>query len=188
MSFLHTVDILALFQERLASLTLAAGESCLPRLGAGTAQAQPAERLFQRVGAFGANRLVAAMQAVFAAEQRVCFIVPGGDKHTGTRDPVMLRSVRRTSLALLIADKAFDKDKTAALIGGPANVGILELKDRVIDDLVTTPFTRADFAIEPGDGEPLIIAESDKQAGNLGRECWLQWLGVYAGESRSAIP
>lgn len=178
MSFLHTNDAIALLKERLESLTLQSGES----------QANPADRLFQRVGAFGANRLVAAMKAVFASEQRVCFIVPGGDRYTGARDAVMLRSVRSTRIALLIADQAFDKDKTAALIGGTSNIGILEMKDRVIDDLVTTKFARADFVIEPAEGEPLVIADSEKQAGNLGRECWLQWLGCYAGEARVAVP
>ena len=180
MPFLHTTDAIALLQERLESLELTSDES----------QAAPSagKKLFQRVGAFGANRLGEAMRSVFASEQRVCFIVPGGDKHSGARDSLMLRSVRRTSLALLIADKSFDKDKTAALIGGAQNIGILELKDRVIDSLVTTKFTRADFVLEPGDGEPLVIGDAEKQAGNLGRECWLQWLGCYAGESRCAIP
>lgn len=178
MSFLHTNDVIALLQERLESLTLSADES----------QAGSEEKLFQRVGAFGANRLAAAMKATFASEQRVCFIVPGGDKHAGSRDAVMLRSVRSTRVALLIADKAFDPDKTAALIGGLANIGILEMKDRVIDDLVSTKFTRADFVIEPAEGEPMVISDSEKQAGNLGRECWLQWLGCYAGEARQAVP
>ncbi|MBM3852449.1 MAG: hypothetical protein FJ399_04755 [Verrucomicrobia bacterium] len=178
MAFLHTNDAIALLLERLASLTLPSDES----------QANPAEKLFQRVGAFGANRLVSAMRAVFASEQRVCFIVPGGDTYSGARDALMLRSVRRTRLALLIADQAFDKDKTAALVGGPGNLGILAMKDRVIDDLVTAKFSREDFAIEPAEGEPLVIAEADQKSGNLGRECWLQWLACYAGESRCAIP
>lgn len=178
MAFLHTNDVIELLQERLASLTLKTTES----------QANPGDKLFQRVGAFGANRLVAAMKAVFASEQRVCFIVPGGDRYGGNRDAVMLRSVRSTRIALLIADKAFDAGKTDALTGGPANIGILAMKDRVIDDLVTNKFSLADFVVEPSEGEPLVISDTDKQSGNLGRECWLQWLGCYAGEARIGVP
>lgn len=176
MSFVRTGDLIATLQARLAALALEPGNP------------GNADRLFQRVGAFGANRLSQAMKATFAAEQRVCFIVPGGDKHATTRDRLALRSVRTTALALLIADRAFDSNRDDALVGGPQNLGILELKDRVIDDLFDSPFTAGDLAFAPGDGEPLIIEGQDKAAGNLGRECYLLWLHAYAGERRVSIP
>lgn len=176
MSYKATVDVIEALQSRLASLRLE------------PENAGNQDKLFQRVAAYGANRLAAAMKAVFASEQRVCFIVPGGDKYSGVRDRNVLFSQRSTRLALLIADRAFDQDKNAALIGGPGALGILAMKDRVIADLTTNAFAGPDLAFEPAEGESLMIENSDKAAGNLGRECWLQWLGVYAGSARIAIP
>lgn len=173
--FVRTTDLVAKLQARLESLPL-------------HEDTDSSERLFQRVGPFGANRLVAALKAVFATEQRVCFIVPGGDDHSSTRGSTMLRSVRTTKLALLIADRALDTDKTAALIGGADAVGILTLKDRVIEDLFAHPFTDGDLAFAPTTGEPLVITDADKPAGNLGRECWVQWFSAYAGEAMASIP
>lgn len=176
MAYRTTVEVIEALQTRLASLRL------------DPANAGNQEKFFQRVAAFGANRLAEAMKAVFASEQRVCFIVPGGDKYSGTRDRNVLFSQRSTRLALLIADRAMDIEKNAALIGGPAALGILAMKDRVITDITTNAFTGPDLAFEPAEGEPLMIDNADKAAGNLGRECWMQWLGVYAGSARIAIP
>lgn len=175
MPFTHTNDLIEALMERLKSLKLDA------------ANAPAGEALFQRVGAFGANRLVEAMKSVFAAEQRVCFIVPGGDGHSNQRDRNLLFSQRNTRIALLIADRSMDADKTAALVGGRNNLGILTMKDRVIDDLMANPFNALDMAFEPGDGEPLLITDQEKSANNVGRECWLQWLGAYAGSARIAL-
>jgi hypothetical protein len=173
MAFVRTTKLIALFEERLKSLKIEGS----------------AEPLFQRVGVFGANQLVAAMRATFASENRVCFIVPGGDTHANSQpDVLMVHSKRNTRIALLIADKAFDQKSTAALIGGPDNVGILELKDQLIENLTTVPMTLADVAFVPSEGEPMLIEPEHKNAGTAGRECWLQWFTTYAGSEVISIP
>ena len=176
MAFVYTTTLVERLRTRLESLKLEP-----------TAQNNQ-EKLIQRVGAFGANRMAAAMKATFASEQRVVFIVPGGDNHANTRERLMLRSVRTTSFALLIADQAHDAKHEAALLGGANALGILTMKDRIIDNLFDEPFTEADLVFAPGDGEPLIIQDSDRPANNLGRECYLLWLHAYAGERRAAVP
>jgi hypothetical protein len=175
LSFTRTVALVEKLKARLESL----------KLDPGAASSDP---LFQRVGCFGANRLVAAMKATFASEQRVCFIVPGGDSHANLVDATIVRSVRTTKVALLIADRALDADKVAALVGGTNAIGILTMKDLVIEDLFATPFTDSALAFVPAEGEPLVITDAEKPAGNLGRECWLQWLHCYAGEDLAAVP
>ncbi|HLP01675.1 MAG TPA: hypothetical protein VK163_06590 [Opitutaceae bacterium] len=141
--------------------------------------AQPdGEKLFGRVGYFGANRLAEAMKSVFAIEQRVCFIVPGGDTHEGKVEGRHLLTKRTTRLALLIADRSL-ADRDAAL------TGMLELKDRVVRELSEEP--AAGLCFEPGEGEAIVIESKDAPAGTIGRECWLQWFSIPAGTGRAVI-
>lgn len=180
MAFIRTTVLIALLQARLVSLKI---DTAAP--------ASEENKLFERVGIFGANQLEAAMKATFASEQRVAFIVPVGDSHRNDRGRTVILSQRTTRLVLLIADRSMDKGKTEALIGGNRNVGILDMKDLVIDDLFANPFGEpVDLAFEPGEGEPLMLQGADKPAGagNLGRECWAQQLTAYAGQDRAVIP
>ena len=139
---------------------------------------QNAEPLFQRVGTFGAKRMADAMRSIFASEQRVCFIVPGGDSHTGTIEGRHLLSKRTTRLALLIADRSLVDADTAL-------AGLLDLKDRTVHALCEEPAPGLLF--EPGVGEPIVIEPADKPAGNLGRECWIQWISIPAGTARATL-
>lgn len=176
MAYLPTIKILEELKARLDTL----------RTDAADAQS---ERLFQRVAYFGANRMAQAMQSVFASERRVAYLVPGGDTYTGRNDAALLvHSQRMTRVALLIADQAVDLDRDDALMGGVASVGILAMKDRIVDELMTTPFTVPGLAFVPAEGEPLVIEPTERKAGNIGRECWLQWLVAYAGSAKANIP
>ncbi len=177
MAFLHTAEVMELLKTRLESLLV------------GPAGPDP---LFERVGYFGANDLARALKETFASEQRVCFIVPNGSQHANVRTRLELTSVRSVRLVLLIADRSLDRMHQTALVGGPANIGILELGDRVIDDLVGNPFAgHPDLVFEPGAGDPLMIQPVDAKGANspnLGRECWAQELTAFAGIARMAIP
>lgn len=174
MPFLRTTTLIDILKARLESLPL---------------EPESPEKLFNRVGVFGANQLVEAMRATFAAEQRVAFIVPVGDTHAATRDRNVVYAQRTTKLVVLIADRAMDKARSEALVGGPRNRGILEMKDDVTINLTSVPFAdHVDLAFVPAEGEPLMIQEDGKPAGNLGRECWAQHLTCYAGSARVVIP
>lgn len=176
MSYHHTTKIMTALAERLRSLVVP----------------DTTEALFGRVGFFGANQMVKALSATFASEDRVGFIVPGGDQHSG--EPIgelEVHSRRQTRLCLLIADRAFDIDHDDAVMGGPANVGVLNLKDFIIDELTARPIAidaAHGFALVPSNGEPLLIENADKAGGNLGRECWQQWFLCYAGTAHIALP
>lgn len=173
MPFLATNAVIAALRDRLSALRLA---------DAGDAP------LFERVGVFGAGGLTAAVQATFASEARVCFIVPGPEEHSNRLSESLVYSQRQTTLVLLIADRALDTEREDAVTGGPRNPGILALKDAVIDDLFANPFTVAGLAFAPARGEPLMIEAQSRSSGNLGREVWQQSLTAYAGNHRQAIP
>lgn len=146
--------------------------------------------LFQRVGCWGANQLAQALAATFATEARVCFLVPAGDAHQVQRDTQKMTVRRSTRLVLLLADRSFSADSEAALLGGsPNSVGILDMKDQVLEDFLTNPFTEPELAIEPGAGEPLLLEQGGSHTSqNRGRECWSQAIAVYGGLARVAVP
>lgn len=172
MPFVHTIDLLETLKTRLESLVAVAGEEA---------------KAFERVEIFGAQKLAAALKATFASEARVCFVVPTGDVHQAQRDRNFLFVQRETDLVLLIADRVMDLRHSEALVGGKSSIGILELKDRVIDDLFASPIEGVDLAFVPGHGEALMIEAKDNAAGNLGREVWAQQFSTYAGSARRAI-
>jgi hypothetical protein len=174
MPFLHTTELLETLKTRLESLRV---DPANPE----------SEKLFQRVGYFGASKLNDALKATFAAEQRVCFIVPAGDNHTNIRNRSFTWATRGTKIVLLIADRALEKVNQEALVGGPKTLGVLELKDLVIDDLFANAFADVpDLAFEPGDGDVLIIG-NEKNPADLGRECYMQHFTAYAGQAQRAI-
>jgi hypothetical protein len=81
-----------------------------------------------------------------------------------------------------------DRADAGAVIGNAHAVGILALKDAVLADLAETPLELPGVALVPADGEPFVIEDPERPAGNLGREVWLQWLTTSAGEAVIAIP
>lgn len=180
MAFTRTTKLIELLKARLESLPLVEGDT------------NGGERLFQRVGVFGANRLKQALAATFASEQRVAFIVPVGDNHGSDRGRLVLTSERTTSLVVLMADRVMDKTSAAAVIGGPHSIGILDMKDRVIENLTEVPFAEiSDLCYAPAKGEPLILQDAGSGStgsGDLGRECWAQEFSTYAGLIHQNIP
>lgn len=173
MPWIPTTAILLALQHRLQGLRVDADDAQSPLL-------------FQRVGLFGTARLAEALKSVFASEARVAFIVPGSESYDGGEtDSLLIRRRRSTRLALLLADAApGGGERAPGLVGGPTTVGILGLKERVIDNLMQHPFTTpAGLAFLPAEGEPLILEATTP--GPPGRECWLQWLIAAAGSAKA---
>ncbi len=175
MPFVPTVKLVQSLRDFLAGLKMEEGSD---------------EPLFQQVGFFGANRLVEAIKTTFASEDRVCFIVPGGDNHANqpAGSALMIFSQRTTSVALLIADRSMNTE--ARLVGDQHTAGILALKDRVLQALCDQPLPLPGLAFVPTQGEPMMIEQNGSASGSgmMGRECWLQWLSTYAGSEKIAVP
>lgn len=179
MAFTPTADLLASLETLLKGLPL---DPAQPVAGGGAP-------LFSRVALFGTAQLTAALKGVFAAEARICYIVPAGDDYDYDADTVrqLLAARRSTRVVLLIADRALDTASTAALLGTGGVGGILGLKDRVVAAL-TTPATAGGRTYIPENGLPVVIADADRPAGNLGRECWQQPFLIPAGQIRQPVP
>lgn len=174
MPFLPTNALMAALKARLQTLRQAEGSDA---------------PLFERVDIIGAGGVTKGMQSIFASEARVCFIVPSFEEHLNAEREGLIYTQRRTTLTLLISDRVASANTTEAVTGGVASVGVVALKEAVIDDLFAYPFTDTPgLAFVPARGDLLTLTPPEHAANNLGREVWQQLLTAYAGNACQTLP
>ncbi len=147
------------------------------------------EKLFERVDFHENKKLKEALTDLIIVKQRVCIIVPGGDGYTNVKEARTIRSVRHSTLDLLIADRSWTKGGYDALVGGPKNVGILAMKDLVVNTLADNPqLATGDpltplpwVVLQPEQGAEITIADAVAKD-TPGRECWVQGYSTPAGQ------
>jgi hypothetical protein len=167
-SFVKTVDILAKLKTALESLPL-------PGTTTG-------EKLFERVDFHENKKLREALADLVIIKQRVAIIVPGGDSYTNTKEGRTVRSSRTSRFDLLIADRAWTKGGHEAVFGGAKNVGVLTMKDLVVDHFVENPQLALPWVVlTPEEGAQIEIADSDVKD-SPGRECFVITYSTPAGE------
>ena len=169
MSFVTTVSILTRLKTQLESLPL-------PGTTTG-------EKLFERVDFHENKKLREALADLVIIKQRVAIIVPGGDRYENFREGRTIRSKRNSSFDLLIADRAWTKGGHEAVFGGARNVGVLVMKDLVVDHFVANPQLGLPWVVlSPIDGAQIEIADPDVKD-SPGRECYVMAYETPAGEA-----
>ncbi len=165
MAFLTTNVLVAGLVQRLTSLQLQA-----PYTGAA----------FSRVEPFDSDRLADAIAKLYAsAEDRLCFVVPGGDRYEIQRQGTLSFAVRYTDITLLIADREWTTGGQEATFGTAQQPGVLRLKDLVIDAIACNDGGVAGALYEPMDGE--MIEVSKEGLDTPGRRAWVQNFSTYTG-------
>jgi hypothetical protein len=176
-NYIPTLDLIAGFKAALESLQIPPG---LPA-GAGTGP------LFQKVDYYDSENLADALKNLLILKQRVCFIVPAGDRYENSQHGgVFLHSKRLAEVDLLIADSAWTKAGQDAVFGGEKNLGILRMKDLVVEALTGSSLGLPNVALSPADGNFITVAD-DKAKDRPGRECWVQPFETWAGEARISL-
>ncbi len=168
MSFVKTLDILTKLQTALAALPLP-----------GTITG---EKLFERVDFHENKKLREALTDLIIVKQRVAIIVPGGDIYVNTREGRTVRSTRTSTFDLLIADRAWTKGGHEAVFGGPKNVGVITMKDLVVDHFAENPQLGLPWVVlTPEQAAQIEISDSDAKD-SPGRECYVLNYSTPAGE------
>ena len=176
-NYIPTLEILAALKAKLEAMQIPAG---LPA-GVGTGP------LFQRVEYYDSENLADALKNLLILKQRVCFIVPGSDHYENIlTGEVFLQSRRLTELQLLIADIAWTKAGQEAVFGGEKNIGVVRMKDLVVDELVGATLNLPGVALAPADGNFITVSD-EKAKDKPGRECWVQPFETWAGEARIGL-
>ncbi len=167
-SFVKTTDILAALKTQLESLPL-------PGTTTG-------EKLFERVEFHENKKLREALQDLVIVKQRVAIIVPGGDSYANLKEGRSVRSVRTSTFDLLLADRAWTKGGHEAVFGGTKNVGVLTMKDLVVDHFIANPQLDLPWVVlTPTEGAQIEIADADVKD-SPGRECFVLAYETPAGE------
>jgi hypothetical protein len=141
------------------------------------------EKLFERVEFHENKNLREALNDMIIVKQRVCVIVPAGDAYENLREGRSTRSIRTSSLDLLIADRAWTKGGHEAVFGGDNNIGVLRMKDLVVDALVANcQLGLAYVVLTPTAGAQIEVVD-EKVKDTPGRECYVLSYETPAGEA-----
>ncbi len=176
MSYISTVDLLAAVKAALEVLAL---DPTNDPSGA---------KLFDAVACYNLRDPAKALDQIFLTqEQRVAFIVAGGDAYqaNGGRDQVSVVSHRDTDFEIMLCDRVWEKADPAAVLGGDENVGVLLLKDRVVAALQGQSLELAGVVLLPREGG--IMDLFDPRGNEQGRTFWSQQFTTYAGREKLAV-
>jgi hypothetical protein len=165
MSFIATIDLVSGLVQRITALQMSA-----PYAG-------PA---FVRVAAFDSDRLADAIAKLYAsADDRLCFVVPGGDRYEIQRLGNQSVAVRYTDVTLLIADREWTTAGQDATFGTAQQPGVLRLKDLVVDAIACKDGGISGALWEPLDGEMIEVTREGLDT--PGRRAWVQNFSTYTG-------
>ena len=98
-------------------------------------QTTPGTKLFEVVEFYEDKNIAEALQDLIIVKKRVCLIVPAGDHFILAKEGRTQRSVRTTSIDLVMGDVAYVKGGKDAAFSGAGNVGVVAMKDIVLISL-----------------------------------------------------
>lgn len=166
MSFLKTTALFALVKGLLTAL-----------------ETESEEPLFERIEFYDSQKMAEALRALTIFKTRVGILVPAGDTYSNALNGQVLTSSRTTQFHLLIGDRDYST-KPGAFFGTDKNVGVLDMKDIVVEAL-TGAKVGPGMVLAPIGGGALTLP--DKQAKDSpGRETWVQSFEVLTGRMRVA--
>lgn len=175
-TFVKTLDLVIALKAAIAALQLPNTYSAI--------EGYPAA--FQVVEVYRSQNLVKALEDMIIQDDRVCFIIPGGDTHDHEKLGNVLQVKRDTEIHLLFADRNYGKENLALV--GEANVspGVMVLKDILVDGLVGAQLNFNNVVLAPTSGEPFHLTDRERED-VTGRDCWAQSFTTYAGAARIGI-
>jgi hypothetical protein len=147
-----------------------------------TALAAAGEKLFERVDFHENKKLREVLRDQLILKQRVAIIVPEGDSYENIPQARNATSVRTAQFALLIADRAWTRGGHDAVFGGTANLGVLAMKDQVVEALAANPQLGLGVGVllQPQQGNEIELAD-DEVKDSPGRECYVLSYATWAG-------
>lgn len=167
---------------------LAAVKAALEALALDPTHDPQGAKLFDAVAYYNLREPAKALNDLFLTqEQRVCFIVAGGDGYAnnGGRDPVSVTSHRTTDFELMLCDRVWEKQDPAGVLGGDDNIGVLSLKDRSVEALQGKSLGISGVVLLPQEGG--LVDLFDPRGNEQGRTCWVQSFNTYAGRTKLAV-
>ncbi|MDR2673906.1 MAG: hypothetical protein LBC18_03315 [Opitutaceae bacterium] len=168
--FVSTLEIITRLRAFLESLKAPSGEP-----------------LFELVRCYDSTQIEHAFADLLVENQRrVCLVLPGRCAYEHAREGLKLRVAKAPQFQLLICDT--DRENgSAALLGGPENIGVVALADLVADALAGKNLGLPFVALAPVEGDDLQVYDTSKP-GDPGRKGWLLTLETFAGAAHISVP
>ena len=164
--FVPTLTILAALQTQISALKLADGTT-------------PA---FAKVVYYDKPDLLRALQELRVFDNRLCLIVPDGDRYENTTDGRVINGIVHRSIILLLADRQ-PAVRQAASTGDAQTPGVIALNEIVVGALYGSDLGLASVRVLPEHATPVQISDANRR--DLpGREAWSLDLTVTAGRQR----
>ncbi|AHF94216.1 hypothetical protein OPIT5_08335 [Opitutaceae bacterium TAV5] len=160
MPYIATLDIMQAVKASLATL----------RIDPADPESAP---LFETIDMHINKKLKEALKNLLILDQRVCLIVPGGENYENIKEGRTIRSEKDITFDLLIADRDWAEKGHDATFGGPENIGILRMADRVVEHFLETPQLGMPYVcIVPTAMRPIDVPADDVKD-SPGRECYV---------------
>lgn len=148
-------------------------------------EVDPVHPLFQEVRAYPQANIGQAIDDLLIFEDRVCLIIPAGNRHNTQRIGDKLRVQRVSDFIFLLADRVYGAFDAEAMMGSPENPGTIRLQDYLLAALTGEQLGNPRLLLEPRDGQPFEVRKTDSAA--AGRECWEQNFTTPAGYAQYTI-
>ena len=170
MSFIKTVPLLTAIKTYLEALTVASDDATL---------------LFEEVVLFHTPEMGSAIKRLLLSQTRICLIVPSGDDYQSTVTAGYVHTTAELELELIFADRVWSTTQnTSALFGGGSNIGVVPMKDRVVESLTGADIGIPGVVLAPLAGSFVTVKDDQdpKLKDSPGRESYMSSWSTWAGE------
>lgn len=159
MRFVTTFELLNALKARLAAMPLPDGA--------------PGEKLFERVDFHMNKKLREVLKDLTIIKERVAIIVPAQESYENQRQGRTVLSSRTSGFDLLLADRAWTKGGHDAFFGGEKNVGVIAMKELVVEELaINCQLGLPYVCLQPQEGAEIEISD-DEVKDVPGRQCYV---------------
>ncbi|MHB8520725.1 MAG: hypothetical protein ACYDH9_08195 [Limisphaerales bacterium] len=167
MAFIPTLNILSALNTAIAALKLADGTTAA----------------FDKVAYYDKPDLTRALAELRIFANRICLIVPDGDRYESQVDGRFAIVQAHRTVILLLADRQ-PAVRQAASTGDTNTPGVVKLNQIVVDALCGVDLGIGAVRVLPQHGEPVMISDAARK--DLpGREAWTIELSIAAGRAKT---
>lgn len=190
MPFLATNDLLAAWIAALALvqaptyLLLQSGDAFSLQSGDTLAAT---ELMFTGDGiqSYSARSLPDALKDTLTFEDRVCFLVPVQEEYVNEIKGPATVTIRHTEILMLLADRDYGLRENA-LVGGDGTLGVLAMKDIIMDQFTGSNLIFNRVRLYPVTGESFLTSDATR-SDTRGREGWSILWRTEAGRMETRL-
>ena len=174
MAFIKTVPLLEAVKAQMEAMTIAD---------------ENPEKLLEEVVLFHTPEMGSAIKRLVISKNRIGLIVPSGDDFVSQGSADYVQTTATHEFEIILADRVWSTIKnTGALFGDANNVGVVPMKDRVIEKLFGASLEIPGVVLTPIAGSFVTVKDDKdpKHKDTPGRESYMSTWSTWAGEQSAS--